>query len=379
MASVTEYLAWRGDITFDEVKLTLVDALLLSLVSYVDLTGIIGEGAERTECTLAEAAEGFWCRHTLKEVDKSVSTAVRDAGKRLKEMAETKRFRDLLLRNYVNIIDDSKQEQFAAVEIVLGKKRSYISFAGTDDTLIGWKEDFNMCFLSPVPAQTDAKKYLERVVTDSGNKYYVGGHSKGGNLAVYSLIKSRKSCAKQIIRVYNFDGPGFDKEFIESAEYQERREKIEAWVPEASIVGLLLEHENAYRVVKSSYSGFLQHDANSWEVMGSEFVRGEKVKASNMRISERLKEWMGSLDREELENFGNAMYSVMTATNARTLVDLTQDMRKSIPAILRSLNTLDKQSKQRLLDMLKMLISANADTRQRAAKKKEAFIKEGEN
>lgn len=360
MADLSEYLAWRGDISFDEVGLTLVDALYLSQVSYVDLTGILGDGAERTECTIEEAAELFWSRHTKKEIDKSVSTAVRSAGSKLSDMAKTERFKHLILRNYVSVIDDSKQEQFAAVEIVLGKKLSYISFAGTDDTLVGWKEDFNMCFQAPVPAQIDAKIYLERVISDQGNKCYIGGHSKGGNLAIYSSIKCRKSCARQILHVYNFDGPGFEKEFIDSSEYQERKEKIETWIPEASIVGLLLEHENAYRVVKSTYTGLMQHDATSWEVMGSGFIEAPKLKDSSRRMTERLREWMSDLSKEELESFCNAIYSVLTATEAKTLVDLTQDMFRNVPTIIHSLNTLDKQSKKMLGDLIKVVVTANA-------------------
>lgn len=363
MANLSEYLAWRGDISFEEVGLTLVDALLLSQISYVNLTGIIGDGAERTECTILEASELFWSRHTKKEMEKCVSVAVRTSGIQLEEMAATKRFRNLILRNYVSIINDVKQEQFAAVEIVLGKGLSYISFAGTDDTLIGWKEDFNMCFLSPVPAQIDAKRYLERVIADQGSQCYVGGHSKGGNLAIYSSVKCRKSCAKKILHVYNFDGPGFDKEFVTSPEYLERKQKIETWIPEASIVGLLLEHEDAYQVVKSSASGLMEHDATSWEVMGSEFIRAPKLLESSRRVADGLKNWMDGLTAEELENFCNAIFSVLTATEAKTLADLTQDMFKSVTTIIHSLNTLDKPSKKMLLDLLRMIVTANSEGR----------------
>lgn len=363
MANLSEYLAWRGELSFEEVGLTLVDALLLSQISYVNLTGIIGDGAERTECTILEASELFWSRHTKKEMEKCVSVAVRTSGIQLAEMAATKRFQNLILRNYVSIINDAKQEQFAAVEIVLGEGLSYISFAGTDDTLIGWKEDFNMCFLSPVPAQIDAKRYLERVIANQGNHCYIGGHSKGGNLAIYSSIKCRKSCAKKILHVYNFDGPGFDKEFITSPEYLERKQKIETWIPEASIVGLLLEHEDAYQVVKSSASGLMEHDATSWEVMGSEFIRAPRLLESSRRVAEGLKNWMDELTGEELENFCNAIFSVLTATKAKTLADLTQDMFKSVTTMIHSFNTLDKQSKKMLLDLVRMIVSVNTEGR----------------
>ena len=161
MANLSDYLIWRGDITFDEVSLNVVDALLLSQLSYLDLQGIIGAKERKKECTLAQASKRFWQLHTEEEFKECVSFSVRSAGVLLREMAKTKRFGSLVLRNYVNRNDVNIEEQFAALEIVLGRKESYISFGGTDDTLIGWKEDFNMCFLSPVPAQLDAKSYLE--------------------------------------------------------------------------------------------------------------------------------------------------------------------------------------------------------------------------
>lgn len=362
MASLTDYLTWRGELTFEEAGLNEVDAVLLALVSYVDLSGIIGDGCERVECTLAEAAELFWKLHTKKEINKSVSTAVRDAGSRLAEMAQTARYKDLILRNYVNIIDDNKEEQFSAVEIVLGKKLSFVSFSGTDDTLVGWKEDFNLCYLMPVPAQTDSVTYLEGILRDTGNKVYIGGHSKGGNLAVYAGTMCKKGLFKQIITMYNFDGPGFNRDFVESDRYQDRRVKIESRLPECSIVGLLMEHCDDYLVVKSSYSGFMQHDANSWEVLGSHFITVPKVKDSSMRLSLELRKWMSELSPAELEEFGEAVYAVMTATKAKTLVDMTQDMVKSVTTVMRSYNTMDKQAKKMLMNLIKLVIKANTGT-----------------
>ncbi len=359
MASLSEYLAWRGDITFDEVSLNVVDALLLSQLSYLDLRGIIGKTERKKECTLAYAAKHFWQLHTEEEFEDCVSFAVRSAGVLLREMAKTNRFRDLVLRNYVNRNDLTMEEQFTALEIVLGKRESFISFGGTDDTIIGWKEDFNMCFLSPIPAQLDAKSYLESVLLGSGRKVYIGGHSKGGNLSVYSAVKCRKLFRRSILRVFNFDGPGFNKAFIESERYQEMKERIETWVPESSVVGMLLEHEEDYRVVKSSQSGFLQHDATSWEVLGAEFIRLPAVKESSRRLAAGVKEWMNGLSPEELEEFGERIYEVLTVTDAKTLADLNKDRWKSVTAIIQSFSAVDKKTKEMLFDLIKAMVAAN--------------------
>jgi len=369
MAGLSDYLVWRGDITFDEVSLNMVDALLLSQLSYLNLQGIIGKAERKKECTLAQAAKRFWQLHTEEEFEDCLSFAVRSAGVLLREMAKTNRFRDLILRNYVNRNDLTMEEQFTALEIVLGKRESFISFGGTDDTLIGWKEDFNMCFLSPIPAQLDAKSYLESVLLSGGRKVYIGGHSKGGNLAVYSAVKCKKLFRRNILQVYNFDGPGFNKEFIESERYREMKERIETWVPESSVVGMLLEHEEDYQVVKSSQNGFMQHDATSWEVLGAGFIRLPAVKESSKRMAAGVKEWMKGLSPEELEQFGESIFEVLTATEAKTLADLNKDRWKSVTTIIQSFNALDKKTKDMMFDLIKAMVSSNL--RKESSKKSE--------
>ncbi len=359
MAGLSDYLTWRGDITFDEVSLNVVDALLLSQLSYLDFRGIIGASERKKECTLAYAAKRYWELHTEEETGSCVSFALRTVGILLRDMAKTKRFAELVLRNYVSRIDVRAEEQFSALEIVLGRKESYISFGGTDDTLVGWKEDFNMCFLSPVPAQTDAKEYLENVLLGGGRKVYIGGHSKGGNLAVYSAVNCKRMFRRSILKVYNFDGPGFRREFIESERYQGMRERIETWVPESSVVGMLLEHEEDYQVVKSTQKGFWQHDATSWEVLGAEFIKMPAVKQSSRRLAAGVKEWLAELKPEELEHFCDCIYDVLTSTDAKTLTDFNKDRWKNITGILRSYNTMDKKVKDMLYALLKAMVATN--------------------
>ena len=359
MASLSDYLMWRGDITFEQVPLNVVDALLLSQLSYLDLTGIIGEKEKRKECTLLQASERYWKLHTEEELGQSVSFALKTAGLLLREMAKTKRFADLILRNYVRRIDTVAEEQFEALEVVLGKRESFISYGGTDDTIVGWKEDFNMCFLSPIPAQNDALLYLEKVLDDSLRKVYLGGHSKGGNLSVYAAVKCKKLASRRILNVYNFDGPGFTRAFIESSRYLDMKDKIETLVPESSIIGMLLEHEEEYQVVESNHVGILQHDVTSWEIQGAEFVKLPDVKAGSKRLAVGVKEWLSDLSPEELEYFSDCIFDVLTATDAKTLGELNKDRWKSITGIIRSYNAMDKKAKDMLFALLKAMVATN--------------------
>ena len=159
--------------------------------------------------------------------------------------------------------------------------------------------------------------------------------------------------------MFNFDGPGFNKEFIESERYREMKERIETWVPESSVVGMLLEHEEDYQVVKSSQNGFMQHDATSWEVLGSGFIELPAVKQSSRRLAANVKEWMSGLSPKELEQFGERIYEVLTATDAKTLADLNKDRWKSITTIIQSISAMDKKTKEMLFALVKAMVSAN--------------------
>ncbi|MBR2407905.1 MAG: DUF2974 domain-containing protein [Lachnospiraceae bacterium] len=361
MASLVEYLNWRGDITFAQDSLNAVDALLLSQLTYLDLAGIVGVGEDT--CTLEQAAERFWELHTEEELKQCVAFAMRTAGELLNAMAKTKRFSGLTLRNYEHRLDRKAEEQFSALEIVLGEQESFISFGGTDDTLVGWKEDFNLCFLFPIPSQTHATEYLERFFSDRKTKIYIGGHSKGGNLAVYSAVNSGKEIREKIERVYNFDGPGFTKDFIESDDYLAMRGVVETWVPESSFVGMLLEHGEDYQVVSSSQNGFLQHDATSWEVQGTEFIKLREVNQGSIQMAEGIKEWVDGLSPEELENFFAHVYQVLTVTDAKTLAELNRERFKSVRSMIHSFHGLDKKTKEIMFALVKIMITTSIKKR----------------
>lgn len=357
MASLTEYLNWRGDITFEQDSLNAIDALLLSQLTYLNLTGIVGVGED--VCTLEQATKRFWELHTEEELKQCVAFAVRKAGELLSAMAKTKRFSGLVLRNYECRLDRKAEEQFAALEIVLGENESFISFAGTDDTLVGWKEDVNLSFLFPIPSQAHAAEYLERFFLGRETKLYIGGHSKGGNLSVYSSVNCSKEIQENIVRVYNFDGPGFMKGFIESDGYLAMRGVVETWVPESSFVGMLLEHGEDYQVVKSSQNGFLQHDATSWEVQGTEFIKLGEVNQGSIQMAQGIKDWVDGLSPEELENFFAHVYKVLTVTDAKTLAELNRDRFKSVRSMIHSFHGLDKKNKEIMYALVKNVITAS--------------------
>ncbi len=341
MANILDYLDWRGDLTFDQSPFNEVDNLLLSQLVYVDLEGIVPGPESREKIRVAEASRIFFATHDEKKILEKVSMT-KTAMYVLKKMAESERYKDALLGGYVNDISIEEQSQFAVLCVYLGDRSLFVAFSGTDDTIVGWRENFNMGYLDATPGQKKAVAYLNNMVGIGQWKVRVGGHSKGGNLAVYSAVHCRPIIKRKIISVYSNDGPGFSKDMVASEAYQEMIPKIQTIIPESSIVGLILEHEEEVQVVKSTNVGVGQHDAMSWEVLGTHFVYTDKVAKQSVFIDETMRAWLMELNAVQREIIVEAVFEILDELNIRTVDDFTHlkfadiqeanKIRKNLPA-----------------------------------------------
>ncbi len=240
MSNLMDYLDWRGDLTFREAPFNEVDNLILAQLVYVEFAGIVPAPGEEGTITVKEACELFFAAHDRKEIMERVSMT-KTAAFVLEKMAQTERFCNAQLFGYINDISKEEQSQFSVVCVRLDDKSIYVSFSGTDNTIVGWRENFNMGYLSETPGQLKAVDYLNHIVKEDWKKIRVGGHSKGGNLSVYASVKCDRNIQKRIVKVYSNDGPGFSEEMIQSKEYQRMLPKIKTILPESSIVGMLLD------------------------------------------------------------------------------------------------------------------------------------------
>ena len=252
--------------------------------------------------------------------------------------------------------------QFAAVTFVLPDGRLYVAYRGTDDTLVGWKEDFNMAFLESVPGQRLAAAYLKAAAQCRKRcPILVGGHSKGGNFAVYAATHVGKRVQNRLERVYNNDGPGFKRPVLEQESYQAIRDRIVTIVPQSSIVGMLLAHEERYTIVHSTQKGMLQHDGFSWEVQGPAFIRLDEITREGQRINRAVQAFVNGLSQEQRAAFADALYTVLTCTGAKTLTELKADAWKSAAAMVRTMKDMDKETRKMLLDMLAIMLAAQTE------------------
>ena len=360
MANLLDYLDWRGDLTLEQSPFNEVDNLILAELSFVDFKDIVPGPGEGGSVPLHQAAEAFFARFPEGEkIDMGVLVPS-TIPEMLRKMADAPRFRDMELNCFVDRLDVGKGEQFAALTIETGDGLLYLSFRGTDDTLAGWKEDFELACMPEVPAQKKAVDYVKDVSKQfPRKKLRLGGHSKGGNLAVYAGVFCPASVQRRIAAIWSNDGPGFHEDLLDLPEHQRVAERIYSIVPKSSVVGMLLEHEEDYTVVDSDQLGFLQHDGFSWQVLGGQFIKLRQVTRQAHLSDQELRGWVHGLSVEQREKFVSAMFDVLSATGAVTLTDLKDDSFKAVGAMVKAMKDLDKETRDGLWDFLAILFKSN--------------------
>ena len=348
MGNIMDYISWRGDLTFAQSPFNEVDNLILACLSYVNLDRIPAVTRQKG-IELKKLVKEFKKLHTIKELEADKSF-IRLAPFMMFEMAESVRFGNCVIRNYVNEIVTEVEQQFSAVEIVLDDGTSYISFRGTDDTIIGWKEDFNLS-TGVVPAQERAVEYMQRISDKASGMLRVGGHSKGGNLAIYGSVMC-KSVHDKILEIYSNDGPGFSKEFQESPETAEMMPKIIRIIPEYSIIGTLLEHEKQPIIVASTSRGLLQHDGFSWEVQGPGLVRRDSLNKTALRFIEILHKWIDGMDMEQKRLLIEDLFATLQASGYENLSEVQSGGLKSLAAMVKRLDKFAPESRGMMQELL---------------------------
>lgn len=328
-----------------------VDSLILSQLSYMRFQSMIP--------ALTDRAESVKIRDLLQaEHFDTLFSGVWDSQsskKLLFALAASPRFRDLGVNFYVDILDAGLEKQFAALTCFLNKKMMYVAFRGTDSSLTGWKEDFNMAFKSPVPSQQSAVRYLEEVASRRPGEIIVGGHSKGGNLAVYSAMNCSRAVQDRIVKIYSHDGPGFRDDVFHTEEFRRISDRIHKTIPQSSLIGMLLENQENYYVVESKSFGLLQHDPFSWVAAEDDFRILRQLSVGTQYRNRTLNDWIAALSNEQREVFTDTLYAVLSSGDAATFAQLGAEWQRSIPAMLTAVKNIDPETKAVVLDILKEL------------------------
>lgn len=351
MSNLLDYLAWRGDLPLERDPFNSVDALLLSCLSYVNFDDIV-PGIDKGKITIEDASSRFFELHSQEELAQDRSF-INFAPSMLKALSESDRFKGAYLRNYINDTDISREVQFSAVEIDTSDGLSFVSFRGTDDTIIGWKEDFNLSYMT-VPAENEAVTYLQKVMKERSGKVRIGGHSKGGHLAVYAAAGAEAGSRERIESVYNFDGPGFNRDAMESENFRSIQSKIVKIIPESSIVGRLLNNSTEPLIVKSSETGILQHNPLSWQLEGKSFETCGFTDLISDLFDETMTKWLDEMNFEQRKVFVDELFSVFEASGCENLSMLTKVGVKGTKAMIGRMKQIRSDSGEKVRTLVKM-------------------------
>ena len=338
MLSIYDYIKYYGEYSFLDIPFNDVDNIIFSTLSYLPLEKIDYHEEDKIDAILEK----------LEKIDINNKTLGYKSVDILKLIYNTKRYNEIKLTNFCNILDD--KTQFSAISIVF-LDYLYVSFRGTDNSIVGWKEDFELCYNYPTIAQINAKEYLENI-SNKYEKIIVGGHSKGGNLAVASVIGVSDLVQEKVLKVYNNDGPGFLDSEVNSLSFSKVLNKIVTIIPEESSVGIIMKNPNI-KVIKSSKTKIGQHDLTSWECFGSILIPGS---LSNISIMSQNKiiSWINSTTTLDRKRVVESFFEILKRSNIKEFRELKNVNIYQLQSMIKEANSISKDDEKMILETLKM-------------------------
>ena len=354
--NMMDYLDWRGDITFQERELNEVDNLIFSTLVYLKMDGLIsGDASVRLTidelCQACEAAE----------TDTSGTTC--DPMKLLRKAASTDRFRNVTVCYYRSLYDAEEQVQFAAVTFKYAADKYYAAFRGTDNTITGWREDCNFSYALHTPGQTAAADYLSYVLAQTDGTFTAGGHSKGGNFAVYACaFCDKRSGNDRITKIYSNDGPGFNSEIADSENYMSILNILEKIIPESSIVGILLSSKARRKVITSTAKSVNQHNPYTWNVSGTHFTEADSRSIASIALDRTLSSWISSLDAHEKQLIIDSVFDALESSGAETMQELNSQKKETFFALLKAAVELDPEKRKEIAGAFGKFFASGKDT-----------------
>lgn len=328
-----------------------VDALILAQFSYFNFDHIVpGVAEQKPAVTMKELQQQADWGNLF-----SVDWFKEELHELFELLLKSRRYKSLRMNHFMNCVEVEKETQFSAITFTLGDGNVFIAFRGTDNELIGWKEDFNMAYLTPVPSQTMAVEYANQIAAiykrKRKAKFYFGGHSKGGNLAVYAAMNCDKKLKDKIAVIYNMDGPGFRPEFFEGMDYESIQDRLRKFVPQSSVVGMFMQLDEHYEVIAGTVPGMMQHLPLTWRVDGTDFARVSGVNPKKKEVDDHFNDWILSMNKEDTEAFLECMYGLITSTNATSLKTLADNWLKNAFTMIGGYRKLDGTAKEIFWEM----------------------------
>ena len=357
MKNMLDYIKEFGHVSFEERAFSEIDALVLTELEYLPLENVVpsDENGENF-VTVKEIAE-YMQEHKQELFDENPMMITEERHEVSQVIADAPRFQSLKFFGVVSVWDKDTTKQFAAVTVEVEPSVRLVVFRGTDETLIGWKEDFLMTYSPLVAAQTDAKEYLAKQASLWDGDLMVSGHSKGGNLAIYAAATQVEDVQLRIVDIFCFDSPGLYRSVLETKGYQNIVPLAMRYIPQDSLVGLMLESEVPYVIVKSNATGAMQHSDMTWEIEDGQFIKMEKLTKNSQLNDQTFKKWTESVSDEELELFWNVFFELLFNAGIDTVNDLYGQFMHYVQEFLKAAGEMDEEKRELLTRIALLLVS----------------------
>lgn len=357
MKNMLDYIKEFGHVSFEERAFSEIDALVLTELEYLPLEKVVpsDENGENF-VTVKEIAE-YMQEHKQELFDENPMMITQERHEVSQVIADAPRFQSLKFFGVVSEWDKDTTKQFAAVTVEVEPSVRLVVFRGTDETLIGWKEDFLMTYSPLVAAQTDAKEYLAKQASLWDGDLMISGHSKGGNLAIYAAATQVEDVQLRIVDIFCFDSPGLYRSVLETKGYQNIVPLAMRYIPQDSLVGLMLESEVPYVIVKSNATGAMQHSAMTWEIEDGQFIKMEKLTKNSQLNDQTFKKWTESVSDEELELFWNVFFELLFSVGIDTVNDLYGQFMHYVQEFLKAAGNMDEEKRELLTRIALLLVS----------------------
>ena len=349
MSNINDYLLWRGDIPISsKFKFNEVDSMILARFSYLLFDRIDMRKNETIE-SISQKMKDIPNEEFRYNGDKELITY----------LGQSNRFKDMEVTDYVSNNDKKSEKQFCGITIHISDKEMYISYIGTDSTIYGWKEDFNMPFMDNVPCQIAGKEYAEKVIKKYPDKSVrISGHSKGGNVAIYSAITIPAELQNRVIKVYNYDGPGFSKNIIDKYGNEKIVNKIETYIPQDSVIGRILNHKEKITISLSNEKGIFQHDIYSWQVIKDNLIKLNHNTEISENIDKTLTDWLENTTAEQRKIFVDTVFEIFYSTDANTFGDISKNLSTNISKMLKKYGEISTEDKKVITNMIKIIVTS---------------------
>ncbi|MBK0348904.1 DUF2974 domain-containing protein [Aerococcaceae bacterium zg-ZJ1578] len=326
MPNLFTYLKEYGNQSFEIEPINEIDYLLLNELIYLPFDDYLTETYDvQTPYNLVELAESYDLNAKLHQVDNAMM-ATKNRYNLLMQVAQSSRYQQIGLANFQHNFNEDTEKQFCACTLVLPTNQLMVAYRGTDDTLIGWKEDFKLAYQETIPAQIDAAKYINRTLESTTLPVVITGHSKGGNLALYAGLSAIEDHAERLVTVYLFDSPGLTQAALQSPQYQALKPIIKRYIPEDAVVGQMMYHDVEPIIVKSNLISIFQHDIMNWQIQDNHVATTETTSDTSQLIDKTLKQWTEKHTNDELSQFFDYCFDLFNQTGTTTLNDISKDV-----------------------------------------------------